>query len=92
MIATSEWENRKAARNECYRRGLDFRCGEDGRGDYSRPSRFNPQGDIGTAGIRQRQEGDECGGSEVERFGIIFARKVKPNDRERKPDCYTRSE
>ena len=27
-----------------------------------------------------------------ERFGIIFARKAKPNDRERKPDCYTRSE
>ena len=95
MIATSEWEKRKAARNECYRSGrgpLDLRRGADGRGSHSRTARFNPQGDVRTVGIRQRQEGDECGGSEVERFDIIFARKVKPNDRERKPDCYTRSE
>ena len=49
MIATSEWENRKAARNECYRRGLDLRRGEDGYGSHPRTARFNPQGDDGAA-------------------------------------------
>ena len=56
MIATSEWEKRKAVRNECYRRGLDFRCGEDGSGDQPRTSRLNPQGDVRTSGIRQGQK------------------------------------
>ena len=51
MIATSEWEKRKAARNECYRRGLDFRCGEDGGGGHPRASRFNPQGDAQDKGL-----------------------------------------
>ena len=34
-----------------------IRRGEDGGGDHPRASRFNPQGDIGAAGIRQGQEG-----------------------------------
>ena len=34
-----------------------LRRGEDGRGDHPWASRINPQGDVGTAGIRQRQEG-----------------------------------
>ena len=40
------------------------------RGDHPRASRFNPQGDVRTAGIWQRQEG---GGRRGARFGVIFA-------------------
>ena len=43
----------------------DLRRGEDGRGDHPWASRINPQGDVGSAGIRQRQEGGVWIGSEA---------------------------
>ena len=54
-------------RRVAQRRGpLDLRCGEDGGGSHSWTARFNPQGDVGTTGIRQRQEGDGRNGKREE--------------------------
>ena len=47
-------------------------CGEDGGGGHPRASRINPQGDVRTAEIRQRQE---VGEREDGENGIICAWK-----------------
>ena len=41
---------------------------KDGRGDHPWASRINPQGDVGTTGIRQRQEGGGREGAEDVKF------------------------
>lgn len=45
---------------------LDLCRGEDGGGSHFWTARFNPQGDVGTVGIRQREEGDGRNGKREE--------------------------